>query len=160
MKCCKEIEKENYSCLRLDLGGFDGISSGKGKKGRFISHNGELLSAAKNERNPYSDTKTLDAVAHFKNVENGRSLRVYFFCKYTVGRGGAQDYIPREVKVTTDCINMNTENNLVVAFMLEGDYWTPSLIDLAPFDGKKTFYVNRDNMKRVLTSVLRAKDIL
>lgn len=42
-----------------------------------------------------------------------------FFCKYTKEVGGGQDYIPFEVEVTRNCISKNTNENLVVFFMME-----------------------------------------
>lgn len=42
-----------------------------------------------------------------------------FFCKYTKEVGGDQDYIPFEVEVTRNCISKNTNENLVVFFMME-----------------------------------------
>lgn len=156
--CCKEIANEHPE-LDLDLSDYDGISSGVGKCGKYFSHNGKLLPVSE-KRDHCDDSKALDGVAYFRNLENGRCLEVYFFCKFTVRKGGVQDGIPFEVKVTRENIERNDDEKVVVAFMLEGNYWTPRIIDECKFDTKKTFYVNRDNIKEILTNILTTNKIL
>lgn len=154
---CKKIAKEFQ--LNLDLGEFDSISTGYGKNGKYFAHNGTLTSV-KIKRNHCKDSKAIDGVVYFQNKDNGNYLELFFFCKYTKEVGGDQDYIPFEVEVTRNCISKNTNENLVVFFMMEGNYWKPSIIDECDFDGTKTIYTNRNIIEKTLIDTLKFHNLI
>lgn len=156
--CSKEVVKlyENKE-IELDLEDFKSIS--RGKNSCYFSHEGKLVNSKTEKRNPFIDTKTLDAVTYFRN-KDGKSLSVYYFCKYTKEQGGMQDYIPFEISVTKNCIDKNTDDDVVLFFMLEGGFWDDTLINKASFDNEKTFYVNQENLTDTLISVLKNKNLI
>lgn len=154
---CKKIAKEYQ--LNLDLGDFDSIRTGHGKNGKYFAHDG-ILTSVKTKRNHCKDSKAIDGVAYFQNKKNNNYLELFFFCKYTKNVGGDQDYLPFEIEVTRNCINKNTNENLVVFFMIEGDYWKPSIIDECDFNGTKTIYTNRNIIEKTLLNTLKFHNLI
>lgn len=152
-----KIIAERYD-LDLDLSDINSVSRGKNSK--YFSHeNGKLTYSNVIKRNHFKDSKTIDGVAYFKN-KNGNSLDVYYFCKYTKQKGGQQDYVPFEIEITKNCIMKNSDDNIVVVFMLEGGFWTQDIIDEAEFDNKKTFFIKTENFEETLTEILKLNDII
>lgn len=153
---CKKIA-EQYG-LKLDLSDINSIS--RGKESRYFSHiNGRLTFSNETKRNHYKDSKTIDGVTYFRN-NDGKSVDIYYFCKYTKQKGGQQDYVPFEIEVTKNCIMKNTDNNTVVVFMLEGGFWTQNIINEAEFDNEKTFFIDTENFEQVITNILKIKNII
>lgn len=159
----KEIAKDitdGIPTLKLDLSRNDSVSTNKNKDGRYMSSEGVFTCPSDKPRNIYKDSKNFDGLMLFDNTETGDKLDVYFFCKYTDRPGGAQDSIPFEIEITRRNIELCTAPNFVVFFMLEGTYWTESHLKDACFDNEKTFYINRDNFKEVLTNVLHKFNLI
>lgn len=155
---CKEIAKEN-KCIELNMEDFHIIGKGNGNGGKYFSRNGELTSV-KIKRNHCKDSKAIDGVVYFRNKETNKYIDIYFYCKFTKSGGGDQDYIPFEVEITKGCIQKNTTDKLAVIFMLEGGYWRPSVIEDCDFDNEKTFYANRETMKKTLINILKTNQII
>lgn len=156
-KCCKTVAKEFN--LDLDFSHFDSISKGSGRDGKYFSRYGKLTPVSV-KRNRCKDSKAIDGVVYFRNKETGDCVEVYFFCKFTKENGGDQDYIPFEIEITRTCIEKNTDERVVVIFMLEGGYWVPSVISDCDFDGTKTVYANRDSMTETLNGILKSHKLV
>lgn len=156
-KCCKQIAKE-YN-LDLDLSNFDNINRGTGKYGKYFSRYGKLTPVSI-KRNHCSDSKAIDGVVYFRNKKTNDLVEVYFFCKFTRERGGEQDCLPFEIEVTRNCIEHNSDERVVVLFMLEGGYWTPSIISECGFDEKKTIYVNRYSIVETFKNILKSHKLI
>lgn len=153
---CKKIA-EQYN-LTLDLSDINSIS--RGKKSKYFSHiDGKLVLSNETRRNHFKDSKTIDGVTYFRNNE-GVSVDIYYFCKYTKQKGGQQDYVPFEIEVTKNCFMQNTDDKTVLVFMLEGGFWTENIINEAEFDNEKTFFINTENFEQVITNILKLKNII
>lgn len=155
-KYCKKIA-EKYG-LELDLSDITSIS--RGKESKYFSHlNGKLTLSRDVKRNHFKDSKTIDAVTYFRN-ENGESVDIYYFCKYTKQQGGQQDYLPFEIEVTKNCIMKNTDDKTVVVFMVEGGFWNEGMINEAEFDNKKTYFINTENFEQIIVNILKYKNLI
>ena len=151
----KNVQKKNAKFLSLSLEDSEQMSSPNSKVSKRFRSDGKLV-PSKDDYNHYRDSKAMDYVLYYRNKKTDDWVDIYFFCKYTKEPGGYQESIMHEISVTKDCIDKNEDKNVVVIFMLEGEFWESSedKIKEAGFDNKKTFYAKTENLEEVITSIL------
>jgi hypothetical protein len=153
LKICNDVEEKNET-ISFKYDRFNSVSRGKNAH-RLHYPTGEIVKSWK--KLGTRDSKSFDALVTAENKKTKDSLDIFFFLKSTKEKGGYQDDAALELAHMIDLLKENKDENMVVICMVEGEFWTPELIEDIGTVDNKSFYATRENLEEVLTNILESR---